>query len=55
MRLAEGHVLRLLDDVCVDDEHVGELSGEAQLDLSPAIKVQAHGLWKLWNNMQHIG
>lgn len=44
--LAEGHVLGLLHDVSVDDQHVGELSGEAQLDLSAAVEVEAHALWK---------
>lgn len=47
--LAEGHVLGLLHDVSVNDQHVGELGGEAQLDLSAAVKVEAHALWKFCN------
>lgn len=44
--LAEGHVLWLLHNVSVNDKHVGKLGGEAQLDLSAAVKVEAHALWK---------
>lgn len=49
MSLAEGHVLGLLHDISVNDQYVGELCGEAQLDLSVAVKVEAHALRKFWN------
>lgn len=49
MSLTEGHVFRLLHDVSVNDEHVGELGGEAQLDLSAAVKFEAHALRKFWD------
>lgn len=53
MSLAEGHVLRFLNDVSVNDEHVGELCSEAQFDLSPAVKVETHALRKLWIKTQN--
>lgn len=49
MSLTEGHVFRLLHDVSVNDEHVGELGSEAQLDLSAAVKFKAHALRKFWD------
>lgn len=47
--LAEGHVVGLLHDVGVNDQHVGELRGEAQLDLSAAVEVETHALGEFWN------
>lgn len=47
--LAEGHVFGLPHDVSVNNEHVGELGSEAQLDLSTAVKVKTHTLGKFWN------
>lgn len=49
MSLTEGHVFRLLHDVSVNDQHVGELGSEAQLDLSAAVKFEAHALGKFWD------
>lgn len=50
--LAEGHVFGLLHDVSVNDKNVGELRGEAQLDPSAAVEVQAHALGKLWESFR---
>lgn len=49
MSLTEGHIFRLLHDVSVNDEHVGELGSKAQLDLSATVKFEAHALRKFWD------
>lgn len=52
--LAEWHFLWFLDDVSVNDEYVGELGSETQLDLSTAVEVETHCLRKLWNNKKQV-